>query len=499
MKKVLNIIKKHDSIVFFAILLVITSTFAFSIKLDANDSLWNFSNIYKMTKGYEIYKDLNVIITPLYFCIGQLIFEVFGANYLIYYIYQNILIYVMLFFLIYKLFKKININKVNSMLYTIIISIITIVILPEASYNMLAIFFVLLGTYNLINKKNSNLFTNIIQGIIVFLVFLTKQNIGVLYFIAIIIAQILTQKNKKILIKNLLEQTLTQIVLTVMFAAYMYINGNLYYFINFAFLGISEFANKNLHINMQEIIINLFTLSLAILTIILTYIKRMPFKDEEKINLKILAVISIFMIFIVYPLINVAHTVIANIIFMIMMSYLLDVMIVKEILDSKKANKVKKIILLMLIIVMFIISIYNKCLWFKEIYSDNYYFSEQNPYYGVLAEKEIVDEINQICNYIKEQNKNNIDVKVISCYANLYMNILEKNNKILDLPFYGNMGVEGEDGLIEKIRNMHNTKILVITNIEEKHGQESEKIINYVKENYEYEGNICRFSIFDVK
>lgn len=499
MKNVLNFIKKHDNIFVFIVLLIITSTFAFSIKLDANDSLWNFSNIYKMTNSYTIYKDLNVIITPLYFYVGNIIFEIFGANYLIYSIYQNIVIYIMLFFLIYKLFKKVNISKVNSILYIIIISITTVFILPEASYNMLAIFFVLLGIYNLINKKENKLIINILQGSIAFLVFLTKQNIGVLYLAGIILAQILIEKNKKILIKNILEQILTQIILTLILLGYMYINGNLYDFINFAFLGISEFANKNLHINVLEIIINIFTFSLSILTIVLAYIKKIPFKDKEKTNLRILGTVSIFMTFIAYPLMNTAHTLIANIMFMVMLCYLLDLMIMKEFFDNKKSNKIKKVLLFILIIIVFFASIYNNYIYIKEINSNNYCFLKENPYYGAIADKEIIDEIRETCNYIKEQNKNNIDVKIVSCYSNLYMNLLGKNNKILDLPFYGNMGIEGEDGLIEEIKNMKNTKILVITNIEGKHGQESEKVINFVKENFEYEGNICRFSTYNVK
>lgn len=79
------------------------------------------------------------------------------------------------------------------------------------------------------------------------------------------------------------------------------------------------------------------------------------------------------------------------------------------------------------------------------------------------------------------------------------MNLLRKNNKILDLPFYGNMGKEGEEGIIEEINNMKNAKILIIKDIEQKHGQESEKILNFIKENLEYEGEICRFSIYTSK
>lgn len=336
MKKISDIISKYDNIFVLIFLLILTSMFAFSIKLDANDTLWNFSNIYKMANGYEIYKDLNVIITPLYFYIGHLIFEIFGSSYLIYSIYQNIVIYVMLFFLIYKLFKKINISKINSILYIVIISMIIVFVLPEASYNMLAIFFVLLGIYNLINGKENKLIKNIFQGTIAFLVFFTKQNIGILYIAAMIIAQILTIKDKKILIKNIIIQGLIQLVLTIVVLISMYIKGNLYDFIDFAFLGIGEFADKNIHIYLEEGMINIFTFILSVLAIVLTYIKKIPFDEKQKNSIRILSTVSVFMIFIVYPLMNVAHTIIANTIFMVMISYLLDIILISQLCNRKK-------------------------------------------------------------------------------------------------------------------------------------------------------------------
>ena len=48
------------------------------------NSFW--INNFKTKEYLTLDKDLNVIITPLYFWIGYLIFEIFGANYLIYFI-----------------------------------------------------------------------------------------------------------------------------------------------------------------------------------------------------------------------------------------------------------------------------------------------------------------------------------------------------------------------------------------------------------------------------
>ena len=62
------------------------------------DELWNFSNTYKMLNGFMIYKDINVIITPLYFYLGMLILHIFGTNLFAFKIYNrnyNIFTYIL--------------------------------------------------------------------------------------------------------------------------------------------------------------------------------------------------------------------------------------------------------------------------------------------------------------------------------------------------------------------------------------------------------------------
>ena len=73
------------AIFIFAILI---GSINFYIKFEINDELWNFSNVYKMCNGYQIYKDLNVIITPLFFYLGELFLKVFGTNYFSFKIYN---------------------------------------------------------------------------------------------------------------------------------------------------------------------------------------------------------------------------------------------------------------------------------------------------------------------------------------------------------------------------------------------------------------------------
>lgn len=495
MKKIRELIKQYDNIVILFVLVVMISALTFNRKLDANDELWCFSNVYKMSNGFGIYKDLNVIITPLFFYIGEIIFQILGANYFIYRIYATGIIYIILFLTIYKLLKILNIQKMNAMLYTMVIAGICLIVLLDPSYNMLAIAMAMMGIIRIIKNKDNSKKTNVIQGIIIFLTFMSKQNIGVFYIAGSIISQILLNRNIKVIIKNIFIQLLTSAILLIAFLVYLQINDNLYGFINYTVLGIGEFANKNISYNISDILILLTELIISIVFIIVSTKEKIPFKKIERENIKVLGTMSICMNFIAFPLCNTAHILIGSVIFCVLLVYILDLLIFRELLVGIKVNKIKKSLMLVIFITFLIISLINNSKYYKEITKDEYYFTKNSPYYGSVATDETIKEIEEICKYIKEQNEKGIEVKVISYYSNLYMNILNKNNGAMDLPFYGNMGKDGENGMIEEIKKLRNTKILILTQDDILY-QESKKVTGYIKENLEKEGEINRFSIY---
>ena len=168
-----EIIKKHDNIIILFIMLLISSSFLLAVPLDANDELWNFSNVYKMVNGYQIYEDLNVIVTPLFFYLGKIILEIFGANYFVFRIYGVVVLNTCVFFLIYQIFKKLKMQKLNSIFFTIFFMIIQMVVLLNGFYNFLAILFVLLGIYRELDVSEDKKYKTVMQGLITFLIFLS--------------------------------------------------------------------------------------------------------------------------------------------------------------------------------------------------------------------------------------------------------------------------------------------------------------------------------------
>lgn len=485
--------KKKQYLKIILILIVILSAFTFNMKLEVGDDLWNFSNIYKMTKGYIIYKDMNVIITPLFFYLGEIFLKMFGTNMMVYKIYAFSIIYLFLFLEIYILYRKIKIKNIDATLFTVLITIITILSLGMASYNMFAMAFVILGIINLLKYKR-NIIDNIIQGIIIFLIFMTKQNIGIYYICGLALSNLLKYKKIKITFKYTFVQITTFLLL---FAIYLLAtkNYNMYDFINYAFLGISEFAIKNLKCRIDKIILELFEIIISIIMIVLTYKSKIKFKLREKINIRILFSMAICMNAISYPIFNFFHMYIAGFVFFISIIYALYIIIIKDIFEKNEKQKNK--IVIVITIIYAIISILANTIYFIEINKKDYYFEKTSPYYGTIATKETLEEIENMCNYIKRKNSEGIEVKVISYFSNLYMNALNKNNGDMDLPFYGNFGKGGEEGFIEKIKQLKNTEVLILKE-EDNFFQESKKVTDFIRENYKQTGEIERFLIYTI-
>lgn len=494
-KKIVEFIKKHDNI--FAVMLIFLSIFGITINVGVTnaDELWNFQNIYKMYNGFQIYKDANVIDTPLFFWIGELLFKVLGANFLVFRIY-NIIIMLILYFVTYLLLKKLGISKKISII--VILILITLdnygMLLVQANYNTMALMLCITGVLLNINKCRYNTF---IQGLILFLIFSTKQNIGVFYGIGLLACEILNNNCLKYKIKNLLAEFLTFLILLISLLIYFYINNNLYNFINYTVLGIREFANENIFVDFSNIILAIFfVLFNIILTTIFIKNKKIDINKIEEEKLIILNCFSLPLTLIMIPIANRAHFLIGIHLSLILFIYLINIMIKR--MEFKKSRKAINIILVIFAICTCTNSIVNFTFWTNSINNKNYQFNMEDPFYGGIFKEETVKNIENIVEYIENENEND-NIIVLSSKAAFYMIPTHRSNGMMDLPFKGNLGKEGEQGLIEKIKDMDNVKILIEKDENSINWQESKEAREYIIENMEKIGEIEEFFIYKEK
>ncbi len=157
-----KIVEKNIYIILIILTIIFATLFTFSVRTESNDSLWNFSNTYKMYNGGTIYNDNNVIITPIFFEIGLIIFKLFGANVFIYGVY-NVLIWTVLIFFVLKLFLTLEIKKNISCIMSILILLCSATLVAVgANYSVLALLFVIIRSIfstKIQSKENQYYFT----------------------------------------------------------------------------------------------------------------------------------------------------------------------------------------------------------------------------------------------------------------------------------------------------------------------------------------------------
>ena len=311
---------------------------------------------------------------------------------------------------------------------------------------------------------------------------------GIYYFLALIFIVIIQNAKMKEKICNLSIITATTGILGIVMLLYLYVNGNLEGFINYTILGLGEFASRNISINISLLIIFLAIVSLNIyLAIIL--VKGKKLNNEQ--NIKILVIYSVFLIFSILPIMNMAHFCIGMFLAFIFTIYVIDVIIHNIFMKRKKSMVIKKIITIVLICIGIALSMGNFINWYVCIKNSN--VSSDSPFYGGIIENEKYDKIIKIINYIKE-NENR--VIVLSEDAALYMILLNRSNGKMDLPFAGNLGKNGEDGLIEELEALDDTQILIKKDKEKINWQESEKVREYIIKNFEYIGELEDYLIY---
>ena len=113
--------KKISEIMIFIILIVVPiSLISINSELIVGDEIWNFQNVYKLVNGYKMYVDCNIIITPIFYIFGYFFVKLFSSTILGFRIY-NIFIFFTLILSSLLLFKTLNINKIMSFIYSLII------------------------------------------------------------------------------------------------------------------------------------------------------------------------------------------------------------------------------------------------------------------------------------------------------------------------------------------------------------------------------------------
>ena len=105
--------------------------------------------------------------------------------------------------------------------------------------------------------------------------------------------------------------------------------------------------------------------------------------------------------------------------------------------------------------------------------------------------------IEEVADYVQNNDKNTIVLSTYAPLISLYLNDLDNGD--YDLPLRGNLGSKGEEGLIEQIKELSNTQILLLHETEEEKEiyQFAYDAADYIKQNFTYVGQVNKFDIYE--
>ena len=484
--KVKKFVEKHDEIFVTILIFIMSLGYSLYVKTCVGDEVWNFQNVYKIYNGYKIYVDANVITTPIFHFIGDLVFKIFGANFFVFRMY-SLVIYTVFFVGIYKLFKCLKIDNKNAFFLLIIFFALQYdLVISSANYNSFAIMLLVFAVLVVINRENIKHYV-LIESILITLIFLIKQNIGVYYLIGLILYTILNKKE----LKNTIKIIGITGIFGIIFVLILYFNNLLDGFISYAILGIKEFSKENKSVGYFAIYATFIAIINGLLLIYTNSNDKFKKRKERK-NINNIACFAYPLLGMTYPIFNISHIKFALSIQYVLLFYILYLLVKGSKIEK---NKIKKYIIFILEI--FIIGYYSissityTIKYFRIILNDEYNYNE--PYFGTIFNDETKEKIKDITEYMQSCDN---EVVCISTDAGLYMIPLKQNNKEFDMLLLGNLGKDGEKGVIEKIKGFKGMKIILM-NKEKNSWQESDKIIEFVKNNFTKIGEIEDILIYE--
>lgn len=407
----------------------------FFFNLSRGDTYVNFGFSYAIARGEVPYLDFNMVIPPLSPWFYS-IFLLFSKSILIYYAVQALLLTILFSFLFKLLGKK-------AWVYLILIFMpfpISMNTILFPGYNFLLLFLLVIVIYCEKEKKSDYLI-----GFLLGLLFLTKQTVGGLLFLASF--YYLFKDYKKVL-----KRIVGFLVPTIFTFLVLLIEGCFKEFVDLCFLGLLDFGNSNFNFDLFYLIV--FVLGLVVLIV------RIIRKPKDISNYYVLLFASC-----VFPIIDYYHV--------SLFLGSLFLLILLDLPDIKQNIAVHCVLLASTFAVLWFVFSF---LVFKDIKLVNYHNFELS-----LVSKNYDNSVRKLDQYLEVLDKNII--YLLKGSENYFFKI--KSNldiTYFDLPNYGNYGYNGTDKLINKLKQVKDSYIVIDRSI----FNDENAFQQYIKEASEY-------------
>lgn len=402
-----------------------------------------------------------------------------------------------IFFISYKILKELKLNTKWSIL-TLILLFLFISDSFYLDYNYVILFITLLIIFLEIKYKNYGKKYNLLIGILAGSTILFKQSTGVIICALTALYLVLEDRNKEVL-KTIIYRITGIIIPGIMFTIYLLCTNSLIDFIDYCVLGIATFTNSISYLKFLQgkdlsttlgIILPPVILLILFIEIIIN-IKNNKIKENKNKNKLILFVFALAQFTVVYPIADEIHFKIAVFpIFLVILYYVFKV--IQEMKNIKLSIFIEHFmnIITISLVGMLMLSGINDIFIYTQTEKSVLKHFSNIPISNALQER--ILEVNK---YIEDEER---DVYILDSEAAVYMIPLDKYNKDFDMFLKGNLGAKGEEGQIEKIKEMKNTILLIKNERIPLNWQTPKEVIEYVKNNLEKIGTINFFDIYEL-
>lgn len=506
-KKIINILIQFS---IFALSLVLFLVARLTAPATDLDEVWNYNTANAFAMGLIPYKQVSMITTSLLPMINSIFLKIFFNGIITYRVIMGI-IFALIVLFIYLIIRELSSKKLLSYICAFFIGTLLInKFLLDYNYLFLLIVLMIafLEVRDLKKNENFNFNHNLCVGLLTGLAFLTKQTIGLLLIIVVIFEVFIYMK------KTGFDLKLTKFIKLIgirifgmmnpitMFLIYLGVNGAFNDFINYAIKGVKEFSNSIPYYRLFDsndkvvsIISRLFIIVYIplFITFILECIKNKKMKDEL-MNIYILAICSIPVIAIIYPISDDFHLMAASVYALIIIAYLF-ILVLKKIDGFIKIDMFyKKLLLIGMLVVIVLISFKNLIIERNINVKENVLVPFKH-YEGIYVPKYLSNRISDVTDKVRSYSNSGRESIIIDAEAAIYDIVLNRYKKNYDMLLIGNIGERGVEKIINEIKESHNVYYFVKNPQYALNWQLPEDIVDYIRNNLKYHETV---SVFDV-
>jgi membrane protein len=506
-KKIINILIQFS---IFALSLVLFLVARLTAPATDLDEVWNYNTANAFAMGLIPYKQVSMITTPLLPMINSIFLKIVFNGIITYRVLMGI-VFALIVLFIYLIIRELSSKKLLSYICAFFIGTLLInKFLLDYNYLFLLIVLMIafLEVRDLKKNENFNFNHNLCVGLLTGLAFLTKQTIGLLLIIVVIFEVFIYMKKIGFdlkftkFIKLIGVRIFGMMIPITIFLIYLGVNGAFNDFINYAIKGVKEFSNNVPYYRLFDsndkvvsIISRLFIIVYIplFITFILECVKNKKMKDEL-MNIYVLAICSIPVIAIIYPISDDFHLIVASVFALTVVAYLL-IFLLNEIDKFVKIDVFyKKLLLIGLLFIIILISFKNAIIERNLNIKENVLVSFKH-YEGIYVPKYLSNRISDVTDKVRLYSNSGRESIIIDAEAAIYDIVLNKYKKNYDMLLIGNIGERGVEKIINEIKDSHNVYYFVKNPQYALNWQLPEDIIDYIRNNLKYHETV---SVFDV-